>query len=164
MTDEERLSLLLDDELPADEADALRTRIATEPRLAEAWALMQALPGAVSALPLPTASPQTRARALDRLPRQPVALRELAGWLIAAAALLTHLIPTGPSTSAIAPLEPVAVDEAIATDRGVVPQAPLFALELEPDPPPRAPIRPPPEAPLPGFDETRALRRQLLDR
>ncbi len=51
MTDHELLSMLLDDELPEDQAASLQERIGTEPELAVAWATMQALPDALGGLP-----------------------------------------------------------------------------------------------------------------
>lgn len=51
------LSRLLDGDLPPDEAAALRARIAADPALAARWRAMQALPGALAALPRELAVP-----------------------------------------------------------------------------------------------------------
>ncbi len=50
MTDLEKLSLLLDGELPPDEASALEARIETDPELDAAWEAMRALPGDLAGL------------------------------------------------------------------------------------------------------------------
>lgn len=76
----EDLSRLLAGDLPEEQAAALRARIAADPELAAAWARMQALPGALAALP--AGAPP----ALRPVAPHPVARAPRTGWLWAAAA------------------------------------------------------------------------------
>ena len=94
----EALSRLLADDLPPEEAARLRARIAQEPEVAQAWAELQALCGALDALPTALPPPP----ALDAAVLQAVAQQRGryaapqrsarwtpgTGWALAAAALL----------------------------------------------------------------------------
>ncbi len=95
------LSRLLDGELPAAEAEALRGRIAREPDLARQWAAMQGLPSALAALPREMTPPSLRreGRPAATVPGSRQTLRRVAvgGVLLAAGFVLALLVP-GPRT------------------------------------------------------------------
>ncbi len=105
MTDAERLSRLLDGDLPDAEADALHARIEAEPALARQWAAMQALPGALAALGDAGAPPPLALRA-------PAPAPKARAWLPVAAAAVLGL-GLGALTAALArPAAPTLVLQA----------------------------------------------------
>ena len=101
------LSRLLDDDLPADEAAALRARIAEEPEVARAWAELRALSAGLDALPdAITPPPALDAAVAEALTASPAAPSEpspprprLALWGALAAAAGLLLVMAGPWSS-----------------------------------------------------------------
>lgn len=99
----EELSRLLDGELPQDEAEALRTRIATEPELAAAWETLQALPADLAELPDIAPPSGLDERVLDRDELRPRMQRFSRRWgttaaVAASLALLFLWTRPGPAT------------------------------------------------------------------
>lgn len=106
----EALSRLLDDELPPEEARALRARIRAEPALAEAYERLRALPEAVAELPELDPPPALNAAVLRRARGEASAppsawgglgWRPWAGGLAAAAAALLTLSLSAPEAPTI---------------------------------------------------------------
>lgn len=100
MSVHEDLSRLLAGECSADEAAALRQRIADDPEVARAWALMQALPRRLRELPEAAPPPALDAAVLDTLapvPARTVAWKPIAAslGLLAAAAVAALVVRPG---------------------------------------------------------------------
>jgi len=87
--DYEALSALWSDDLDPIEAEELRARIEREPELREAWELMSALPGAISALSDPEPVPEAWIQNTVRLSAKGWRWGH-PGWWVAAVALLSH--------------------------------------------------------------------------
>jgi len=81
---QEQLSRLLSDDLTAAEAQALRTRIATEPEVASEWRAMQDLAFALGELPAEVTPPALREPGGSRPAN--VVIARLIPWMVAAAA------------------------------------------------------------------------------
>lgn len=110
MNDPEDLSRLLDGDLPADEAETLRRRLAREPELAAAFARMQALRADLEALPLDRPPPGLDAAVVERALPAPVrhrrlSVRALVPALALAAGLLVGLSIGGEAAPPVVWLE-----------------------------------------------------------
>ncbi len=107
MTDLERLSRLLDGELPEEEAAPLRARLDREPELRAALEAMRGLPGALASLPLEAPPPSVteaalglargRAEVQEARPARRVPAWAPALALVAAALLALALWPERPA-------------------------------------------------------------------
>jgi hypothetical protein len=88
------LSRLLDGELPPEQAARLCARIATDPALARRWAVLQALPTRIAALPREIPPPPPRAAlAPAAAPPWPRRAAPWLGWLVAAGLAVALLQP-----------------------------------------------------------------------